>query len=375
MPEAMQSASIEWNDGAPETMVSLLRRRAAQQASRLAYVFLGDGETESARLTFAELDLFARSLAIKVGALAAVGDRALLLYPPGLDFVKVFFGCLYAGVVPVPAHPPSRHHAHRLNSIVEDAAPAVVLTTAELNDQLHSQSGDSWKSGLHWVATDELRTESTAAWYAPSIDTDSLALLQYTSGSTGKPKGVMVSHGNLLANEEAMRVAFGHDEASTLIGWLPVYHDMGLIGNLLQPLYVGATAILMPPMAFLEQPMRWLRAISKYQARTSGGPNFAYELCLRKIGSAERRDLDLSSWTLAFNGSEPVRASTLDRFSAAFAECGFRREAFQPCYGLAEATLLVSTPFRGRAPMIRAFDKVALSNGVAVADAQLAEAG
>jgi acyl-CoA synthetase (AMP-forming)/AMP-acid ligase II len=374
--DAVQNTSIGWTDSAPETMASVLCVYAVRRPDQLAYLFLGDGEVESARLTFAELDLWARSVAVQVGDLAAIGDRALLLYPPGLEFVKAFFGCLYAGVIPVPAHPWSRHHVHRLISIVENAAPSLVMTTADLEDQLSSETRSSWKSGrLHWIATDTLNVAAAAKWTAPNINSNSLALLQYTSGSTGRPKGVMVSHGNLLANEEAMRVAFGHDEASTLVGWLPVQHDMGLIGNLLQPLYVGATAILMPPMAFLERPARWLRAISKHRARTSGGPNFAYELCLQKTGVAERRELDLSSWTLGFNGSEPVRASTLERFSSTYAEHGFRREAFQPCYGLAEATLLVSTPFRGRAPMVRAFDKEAMSNGVAVADAQLDEAG
>ncbi|MCI0409568.1 MAG: fatty acyl-AMP ligase, partial [Acidobacteria bacterium] len=202
---------------------------------------------------------------------------------------------------------------------------------------------ESWaRDGLEWLATDTPVGGSTAPWAPPAAGPDSLAFLQYTSGSTGNPKGVMVSHGNLMANQRAIQEAFGHTEETIVVGWLPLYHDMGLIGNLLQPLYLGSTAILMSPLAFLEQPARWLRAISKYRAATSGGPNFAYELCARKVTSEQKRGLDLSGWALAFNGSEPVRASTLARFADAFAECGFRREAFFPCYGLAEATLFVT---------------------------------
>jgi acyl-CoA synthetase (AMP-forming)/AMP-acid ligase II len=367
--------SLYGQSGSMDTMVSLLRGHADRHPDRLAYVFLGDGEVETARLTFAELDYFARALAVQFADRTAVGDRALLLYPPGLEFVKALFGCHYAGVVPVPVHPPSRHHVDRLRSIVEDADSKLVLSPEVLKSELNSDSIKSWLSaGSTWCTTDAWTTEPAATWSPPNINSGSLALLQYTSGSTGRPKGVIVSHGNLLANEEAMRMAFGHDETSTVVGWLPLYHDMGLIGNLLQPLYVGATAILMPPMTFLERPARWLRAISKYHARTSGGPNFAYELCLRKISATDRKGLDLSSWSLAFNGSEPIRASTLERFSAAFAEYGFRRSAFQPCYGLAEATLLVSTPTRGRAPTVRSFDKLALSSGIATTETHLAEA-
>ncbi|CAG1005375.1 partial fatty acid CoA ligase FadD32, partial [Myxococcaceae bacterium] len=333
---------------AGSNLVELLQARAAGQPGQTAYLFLGDGETASGRLAYAELDRRARAIAARLQAMAAAGERALLLYPPGLDYIEAFFGCLYAGVVAVPAYPPSRQHLQRLRAVIRDASPAAILTTAELAAKLQAGFGeDGPLSGADgrpaaWLATDSLGEDGADAWKAPSLSPASLAFLQYTSGSTGDPKGVMVSHGNLIANQEAIRHSFGHTQRSTVVGWLPLYHDMGLIGNILQPLYLGSSAVLMPPMAFLEKPVRWLKAISEHGAATSGGPNFAYDLCVRKVTEEQKRGLDLSSWTLAFNGSEPVRAATLERFAAAFAGCGFRRESFYPCYGLAESTLFVT---------------------------------
>lgn len=323
--------------------VELARSRANEKPDRTAYVFLQDGENESGRFSFAELDRRARAIAARLQSLGMTGERALLLYPPGLDYIEGFFGCLYAGVIAVPASLPSRRQQSRLLAVVNDAAPGVIMTTAELaakfqQDFLNEQSNPC----PLWCVTDTPDVGVAESWVKPVLSADSLAFLQYTSGSTGDPKGVMVSHGNLMANQEAIKQGFGHNERTTVVGWLPLYHDMGLIGNLLQPLYLGGTAILMPPMAFLEKPVRWLRAISNYQANTSGGPNFAYELCLRKISAEQMQGLDLTDWTLAFNGSEPIRAATLEGFAEKFADCGFRRDSFFPCYGLAEATLFVS---------------------------------
>jgi amino acid adenylation domain-containing protein len=347
-------------------IVSVLRHRAAAAQQRPAFIFLAGGESETARLDFALLDLWARAVASRLQGVTSAGERALLLYPPGLDYIKAFLGCLYAGVVAVPAYPPSRHHIDRLRAIVEDSSPAVVLTTASLQEKLADGARMSWERGdLVWLATDDLLPEAASRWMQPQIFPETLAFLQYTSGSTGRPKGVMVNHGALMANEAAIQRAFAHDVESTVVGWLPLYHDMGLIGNVLQPLYVGATSVLMPPLAFLEKPVRWLRAISTYRAHTSGGPNFGYEFCLRKIKPEDRHGLDLSSWRLAFNGSEPVRASTLERFAAAFAGCGFRREAFFPCYGLAEATLFVSGACLGSGPAVRQFSLEAPPQGPA----------
>ncbi|WP_158271784.1 non-ribosomal peptide synthetase [Methylosinus sporium] len=341
-------------------LVALLRMRAARQPDETAYVFLDDGEKESARLSFSELDRRARSIAANLQDLDAQGQRALLLYPPGLDYIEAFFGCLYAGVAAVPAYPPSGRHIQRLQAIFSDAEPAAVMTTSALHARFGGDAEQKLRPGKwRWSLTDGVESDG-ADWRPIAIDPDRLAFLQYTSGSTGDPRGVMVSHGNLIANQSLIKESFRHNERSTLVGWLPLYHDMGLIGNILQPLYVGATAILMSPMAFLEKPIRWLRAISTYRAHTSGGPNFAYDFCARKITTEEKRDLDLSCWSIAFNGAEPVRAATHDRFASAFADCGFRRDSFFPCYGLAEATLVVTAPTRGRAAALRRVDRTEL---------------
>ncbi|MEA2691749.1 MAG: hypothetical protein QOJ16_1136, partial [Acidobacteriota bacterium] len=340
------------------TLVDLLRSRAADAADRTEYLFLANGEVESERLSAAALDARARAIAARLAETAAAGDRALLLFPPGLDFIAAFFGCLYAGVIAVPAYPPRPGRGgERLAAIAGSCRPAAVLTTAELLGRLRAGATDA--AGLaaaRWLAVDAVATEAGELWRDPGVGPETAAFLQYTSGSTAEPKGVVVTHGNLLHNERMIQEGFGQSAASVIVGWLPLHHDMGLIGNVLQPLYCGARCILMSPLAFLQRPEVWLRAISRYRATTSGGPNFAYELCLRKVGEAARAELDLASWSVAYNGAEPVRAETLERFAAAFAPAGFRRAAFYPCYGLAEATLYVTGGEVGTAPPIRAFD-------------------
>jgi len=323
-------------------LTELLISRAVEAPDHWAYLFLAEGEVEAGRLTWRELDERARSVAATLRESCAPGVRALLLFPPGLDFVVSFFGCLYAGVVAVPAYPPRpRRDDPRLRSVARDSSPAVVLTTSSLlagAAQLIERTPEL--AEVRWLAADAL--PAAGAWEGAALRPEDLAFLQYTSGSTASPKGVMVSHGNLAHNERMIQAAFGQDEESVVVGWLPLYHDMGLIGNVLQPLWSGGRCVLMAPAAFLQRPRRWLEAIDRYRATTSGGPNFAYDLCARRIGPAEREGLDLSSWRVAFNGAEPVRAETLERFAAAFAPCGFRRQAFFPCYGLAEATLLAA---------------------------------
>ena len=291
----------------------------------------------------------------------------LLLFPPGLGFIEAFFGCLYAGAIAVPAYPPrTARGLPRLRAILEDARPHVVLTTGELLDRARALLGGAAETAsLAWLAVDGLESREKD-WRPPRVDGDTLAFLQYTSGSTSTPKGVMVSHANLLHNEEMIRRAFAQSRKSVIVGWLPLYHDMGLIGNVLQPLYLGARCVLMSPVAFLQQPLRWLAAISRYGGTTSGGPNFAYELCARRITDEQKAGLDLSAWRVAFNGAEPVRAETMERFAAAFASCGFRREAFYPCYGLAEATLFVSGGEPGGGARSRDFQATALEEGQAV---------
>ena len=339
------------------TLTHLLRWRAVNQPEQLAYTFLPDGETEGIRLTYEALDSQARAIAAMLQSFVASGERALLLFPSGVEFVAAFFGCLYAGVVAVPVYPPDPSRLNRtlprFRAVANDAQPALALTTASLLplvEKLGAQCRDL--QPMRWLITDDISGEPGQEWKEPALTGSTVAFLQYTSGSTSAPKGVMVSHANLLHNERVIKEACGHSERSTFVSWLPLYHDMGLIGTLLQPLYLGALGIIMPPPAFLQKPFRWLQAISRYKAATSGGPNFAYDLCVRKITPEQRATLDLSSWTTAFNGAEPVRPETLERFASAFADCGFRRETFFPCYGLAESTLIVSGSAREIPPII-----------------------
>ncbi|HSK77422.1 MAG TPA: AMP-binding protein, partial [Thermoanaerobaculia bacterium] len=356
-----------WSEVRPKTLAGALRARVAERPNQLAFTFLADGEAEAGRLTYAELDARATAVAAALARSVPPGERALLLFPPGLDFIAAFFGCLYAGVVAVPAYPPRPNDRSqtRLRSIARDAEPKAALTTSAILAGAEGPKGllaiAPELGGLRWLPTDSLDLcTGGSGRELPDPDPESVAFLQYTSGSTSAPKGVMVTHANLVHNERMIGAAFEQDEESVVVGWLPLYHDMGLIGNVLQPLHAGGRCVLMSPVAFLQKPLRWLEAISRYRATTSGGPNFAYELCLRKIGSEEKAGLDLSSWRVAYNGAEPVRAETLERFAEAFAPCGFRRAAFFPCYGLAEATLFVTGGEPGRFPRVEAVDAAAL---------------
>lgn len=345
------------------TLVELLIYRAQNQSEQKAYTFLQSVETEAASLTYKELHVQAQAIAASLQALNLGGERALLLYQPGLDFIAAFFGCLYAGVIAVPAYPPRRNQKlSRLQAIAADAQAKIVLTSKSILDNL--QTGFTQKdleiSGLHWLATNELSNDLAQAWQPQELTGNTLAFLQYTSGSTGTPKGVMITHGNLLHNERMIEKAFGHTNKTIVVGWLPVFHDMGLIGNVLQPLYLGVPCILMSPVDFLQKPIRWLQAISHYKATTSGGPNFAYDLCIRKVTPEQLATLDLSSWEVAFTGAEPVRAETLEQFASTFAPCGFRPEAFYPCYGMAETTLIVSGGEKIALPITCNVEKAAL---------------
>ena len=335
------------------TLTELLRRRAEFQPAFRAYTFVDERGLETGHLTYADLDFRARAIAAGLQGISSAKQRILLLFPPGLDFVAAFFACLYAGSLPVVVYPPRRNQSmNRLSAIVADAAPSIALTTAgsvthtrELFAQL------SCAETLTWLTTESVCNDLADQWHDPQSTSDDIAFLQYTSGSTSEPKGVAVSHRNILHNEKMIQRAFQHDEQTVVVGWLPPYHDMGLIGNVLQPLYVGCHCILMSPVAFLLRPVRWLEAISRYRATTSGAPNFAYEMCVRKISASQRENLDLRSWKVAYNGSEPVQRETMERFTQAFGRCGFRAEAFFPCYGLAEATLFVAGGMVQEQPM------------------------
>ena len=344
------------------TFVEILRYRSNTQPDIEAFTFLQDGETEAGSLTYRELDRCSRAIAAQLQELNLSGERALLLYPPGLDYLAAFFGCLYAGVVAVPAYPPrNQRNTPRIQAIIADAQAKIALTTTALLPSLQSLLKDKADLNcLQWLVTDNLPNGKEEAWQKPPINIDSLAFLQYTSGSTGTPKGVMLSHGNLLHNAAATYELMGHSPNSVFVSWLPTYHDMGLIGGILQPLYGGFPCVLMPPASFLQRPYRWLQTISEYGGTTSGAPNFAYELCIQKITPEQKQTLDLSSWSVAFNGAEPIRQETLERFAASFSDCGFRKQAFYPCYGMAEATLMIAGGDKAVFPKIKTVNKAAL---------------
>ncbi len=340
------------------SLVDILRWRAERQPDRLAYRFLADGEVEEATFTYAELDRRAPAIGAFLQDLSARGARALLLYPASLDYVAAFFGCLYGGIVAVPAYPPRPNRPMpRIRTIVADAQATVTLTTSAVYGSVERRVEELPDlKALTWRSTDDLDLGWAERWQDPRVDRDTLAFLQYTSGSTASPKGVMVTHGNLLHNENLIKNACEHTADTPCVSWLPLYHDLGLIGNMIQSMYVGTPCTLMAPVSFLQSPVRWLKAISQYGGHTSGGPNFAYELCVYKVAPEQREGLDLSSWRVAFNGAEPVRQETLRKFAKVYAPYGFRPEALYPCYGLAETTLIVSagtkherhvaTPFR-----------------------------
>jgi acyl-CoA synthetase (AMP-forming)/AMP-acid ligase II len=329
------------------TLVDVARRRAQSQPDARAYTFLTDGEAAEQHLTYGDLDRAARAIAARLQAEGDAGERALVCCPPGLEYVAAFFGCLYAGVLPVPVYPPRPGRPPlRLESLARDARPRWLLAPSSLARALPVDPDSApTLAALRRIATDAVPGEGAAAWRETAPPGDAVAFLQYTSGSTRAPRGVMVSHANLMHNLGLIREAFGHTAGSRGVIWLPPYHDMGLIGGVLQPLFAGFPVVLMSPLSFLQRPLRWLQAVSRYRATTSGGPNFAYELCLERIVPEQRAGLELGSWRVAFNGAEPVRRHTMERFADAFGACGFQRSAFYPCYGLAEATLWAAGRF------------------------------
>ena len=347
------------------TLVELLEYRAEKQPNQVAYTFIEQGE-EAGKLTYGELERQARVIAAHLQSREAFGERTMLLYPPGLEFIAAFFGCLYAGAIAVPAYPPRpNQNLSRLQSIIGDAQARIALTTQPLLTNIErrfAQNPDM--AAMHWLTTDRL--PSVEKLSKPTVNS-SLAFLQYTSGSTGTPKGVMVSHGNLLHNSMLIQQRFEHTPYSKGVIWLPPYHDMGLIGGVLQPLYAGFPVILMSPVDFLQKPLRWLQAISHHKATTSGGPNFAYDYCSRKITSEQRDRLDLSSWEVAFTGAEPISAQTLEKFATTFEPCGFRREALLPCYGMAESTLIVSGGLKSALPKLYQVEGTTLEQNRVVA--------
>ncbi|ROM93494.1 non-ribosomal peptide synthetase [Pseudomonas brassicacearum] len=350
----------------PSTLVQALQRRAALTPDRIALRFLAETPEQAVVLSYRDLDLRARTIASALQTEARLGDRAVLLFPSGPDYVAAFFGCLYAGVIAVPAYPPEstrRHHQERLLSIIEDAEPRLLLTSAEVRDSLLQMSELNAAHAPPSLCVDALDSAIAERWVAPTLQADDIAFLQYTSGSTALPKGVQVSHGNLVANERLIRRGFGIDlnPDDVIVSWLPLYHDMGLIGGLLQPIFSGVPCVLMSPAYFLARPLRWLEAISEYGGTISGGPDFAYRLCSERVSESALQRLDLSGWRVAYSGSEPIRLDTLERFAEKFAVTGFTPNNFMASYGLAEATLFVAGGPRGQGIPALQLDEQALA--------------
>jgi acyl transferase domain-containing protein/acyl-CoA synthetase (AMP-forming)/AMP-acid ligase II/acyl carrier protein len=341
-----------------ETFVDVVRRHARQRAARIAYTFLPDGESSAQTLTYAQLDARARSLAATLLDHGAVGQPVLVLCPAGLDYVVALVGCFYAGAIAVPAYPPTRvslaRTLPRVLAMYEDCRPDVAIVTSTVGAVLASlPERQQALARLRLVLADELCEADLEV--QRTLQPETPALLQYTSGSTARPKGVLLTHAQILANHEMSR-ASGHMSADDVfMSWLPPYHDMGLIGGILMPLYLGAHAVLMPPEAFIRKPKRWFTAARRHDATILMAPNFAFDLCVRRVPPEERRELDLSSWRLVYNGAEPIHAATLDAFVEAFEPCGFRPDMLYPCYGMAEATLIITGGDPRSAPIVRAY--------------------
>ncbi|MEO1591915.1 MAG: fatty acyl-AMP ligase [Cyanobacteria bacterium J06632_22] len=351
------------------TLVELLQHRAQHQPDDLAYQFLEDGKREGAAYTYAELDQQARAIAAFLQQQEVKGERALLLYPQGVEVVAAFCGCLYSGVIAIPVPPPDagrmKRTLPRLREIVKDSAATMVLSNARIIE-LIKDSGLEFPEfdAMRWVDTEQISPDLAKDWTDPEVDKDVLAYLQYTSGSTSTPKGVMLSHYNLMHHSAYLQRACGYSAEGPTVTWMPYFHDYGLVEGLIQPMYNGAPCYIMAPLAFVKRPLRWLQAIQKYGATHSQAPNFAYDLCVRRIRESQREGLDLSSWKSAGNAAEPINPRVMREFYAAFKPCGFNWDSFAPAYGLAEATLLVSSTPVGQEPKILALDAPQLERGV-----------
>jgi acyl-CoA synthetase (AMP-forming)/AMP-acid ligase II len=351
------------------TMPDVLRHRAEAQPDNAAYTFLNDGETEGPAITYRELEVQCRSLAVMLRDWRI--RRPLLVYPPGLDFIVSFFACMYAGITPVPA---GLAHVMRLGrsltrlaAVARDADADAVLSVSRIIDRALLDPDFLNRSPelarMRWLATDHCDEALAASYEAAELQAGASAFIQYTSGSTAMPKGVVVTHRNLLHNLNYCNEVERNDRDSISVSWLPHSHDMGLIEAILLPMFGGYPAYLMSPASFLHRPARWLQTITRFHASNSGGPNFAFDLCVEKIPAQELENLDLSSWRVAYNGSETIRKETLHRFQERFECCGFRWNAFYPVYGLAESTLLVSSSASVEAPVLRELDADALGQG------------
>ena len=345
-----------------DTVLESLLYRAEAHPDLTAYTFLKDGEAETGHLTYAQLAQQAQVIAAKLQSYGAAGQTAILLYPPGLEFITAFMGCLLAKVVAVPASPPRRiEKTSKLEGILQDSRATFILTNASYIDTVKPRLAlEEFSDKLHWIVSDRLEAGLAQEWTPQTTTLDSTAFLQYTSGSTGLPKGVIVTHNNLLKNHHALYLSCVQEDTATFVTWLPLFHDMGLIGNVLMSLISGKPCVFMPPASFIQKPVRWLQTISKHQGVISGGPNFAYDLICNHVTPEQRESLDLSQWRVAFCGAEPIRAATVEQTFRLYEPCGLRRDVFFPCYGMAEGTLFLAGVDRPCPPSIRYVDALAL---------------
>jgi acyl-CoA synthetase (AMP-forming)/AMP-acid ligase II len=376
MPERLQEARGVSQELRPQaelqSFVALLRHRATAQPRQPGFLFLRDNNPENDldHLSYAQLDEKARAIAAVLQQSGASGQRVLLLHQPGADFVAAFYGCLYAGAIAVTTYPAHRGRLKqalpKIGELLKDAECSTILTTSDVATVLM----EAWKEVMAGqpplvLGSDAISSAEADKWRNPAVGRDTVAFLQYTSGSTSRPCGVAITHGNMLHNSEVIARGFESDRNSVGISWVPPYHDMGLIGGVVKPLYVGFPVVILSPYTFLQQPFRWLQTITKVGATVTGGPNFAYDLCVRRVTDEQRSKLDLSSWKIAFNGAEPIHPETMERFSEMFAPCGFNPNAFYPCYGLAESTLYVTGGKALAGPKVAWLDKSKLEAGAA----------
>jgi len=368
MTQPFHESSFDESYGGFTSVTEALLRRSEEQAHDPACTFISDGEDKNILFNYRQLDRRVRSVAALLQTRAARGERAVLLYPQGMDYIIGIYACLYAGIIAVPAYPPvMKRHLARLEAIISDSKPTLALATKDVFNEVNTRFSDFFGNRrVQQIATDEHDDSMCDIWHGVDLGIEDLALLQYTSGSTGSPKGVMVSHGNLLANMRMVALAFGHNSELVWVSWVPLFHDMGLSGCMLGPLFVGGHFVLMSPMSFIKKPSRWLEAITRFRGTTSGAPNFAFDLCVDKITKEKKKQLDLNSWQVAFSAAEPVRADTLGRFVESFSACGLRPTALFPGYGLAEATVFTAGDDFETEPTIIAFDRGELKNHRAV---------
>lgn len=363
---SFNTTQINMNNHKIHNLIDLLQCQAKKYSDDPFCIYLKDGDEESDILTYSTLNTKAMAVASEIQKYTSVGDRTLLLFSEGPDFITGFFACLYAGVIAVPLQLPvsKRIDPSQFLGVAKDADISLILSTQSDYQNYVLPSGGEWIETHHTICIDNISSDCSKLWKSPDILENDVAMLQYTSGSTGHPKGVMVTHGNILYDLEIMSTIFYEKERSTIVSWLPLSHSTGLIGNVLRNLHMGWRLVLMPTTAFLQKPVRWLNAISKYQAKISVGPNFAYELCSNIISKEQKQTLDLSCWINAITGAERVVNATLDDFYNAFKECGFKKESFYPSYGLSECTLFVTGGTIKTMPEIIKIDPQSLTTGI-----------